>query len=997
MSVSGGAVCASCGAVLVAGDLFCENCGTPVVASAPTLPPVTCGSCGSRNDGDDSFCSECGAPLTVSSPATPAPVQVVEAVLDRQDVDGAAVFSLLGSVRTAASAALLLGGAGFCHACGADLVPPGPCAVCGVAAGALPAPTSSPVGTLHRYRKGIRKRYALRVATDATSSTMLMEDGTTTVMAEADVPAVVDDPLGGEGLAVIRTSAGRVARLATAVEDLPWSGSTIDDYALKQLDGTIQGARGFAMDALAIGRLDLFERSGISPAEQAWLQFISAAQDRDIPALFLALGQLPPRGYRPKLGVLAALVGHLRTFAEAREVIGPHLEAYADEPSSGLLRRALGSSTGTTAQRVDDARFLSGALPIPVGVQRQMDAVLDPEAEVDLGEAWLLGSTARLSVSLARPHLGVGFVQPGDLRGVHLSLMDDLVDGSLIDADTVARSGRDRDDVDYFLARLDPDRLTDREVLGLAHQGEAIRRAFLRGDRGGLDAFPPSPIRDHLVALLALKQGRTKDVDIDAVFEADRGRVKQLVQVAETVNAGGDPTELLDDDLVDDRTVWQVLVDIAGFDKFTVTDSLRTRFPLFCEWLSLLQAREHLFLGQWEQGSDACRQCLALAKDEAVRDEALNMLACSLYYQGNPFAAVSALDTALEGEYSVALLANVGVVAASLDNEVAAKHLARLVVESPSLPMRVNAAKRAIFMWKQDHKLWEGADGDEAELPAVLRAPLRVLINEPIELGDFRVLADVLAQHDADWLRAPTSLRPSPHANSLEARYYRASATRDGFESVVNVMATVSDWNSAPAWIVAERDTLIRQTREFLIDNIDDPDNAAGTIALDLVDKVKGLSKDDDLVLSLLGVATLTYHFSSNDIEIGDNLVRLLNRCRAEAHTVDENRKDLIDNLVELATRRMAINIWHARIREMDSAIDAYNDALQRLEYAQIGSPPWFQARNVVSEVIVVLERSRQELEGWVKLVEHDGVRSDIRSSIDLAWENEQKARRVLS
>lgn len=423
------------------------------------------------------------------------------------------------------------------------------------------------------------------------------------------------------------------------------------------------------------------------------------------------------------------------------------------------------------------------------------------------------------------------------------------------------------------------------------------------------------------------------------------------------------------------------------------------RFPRFCEWLSLVVAREHLFLGDWSTARQAARRCLVLATDETIRDEAQNLLACALHNAGDHAGALRELQTAIEGEYSVALLANIGVVAAHLDPELAAGHLARIVREAPTLAMRVNAAGQALHTWQTDStNIWRGEDPDRQQLPAVLRQPLRSVLLEPIDLDDFRAIASVLALHDSQWLATPESLRSSPHRDSLEARYFRARAlaSQDMFATTVDVLGTVQDWEQAPEWITAARGNLVRQTIEFLFDHLDDPDNTAGLIAHALVEKVTGLPARERVVLALLAVATLTYHLSEQDLEIAESLVTLFRQARAEAATLDRELAGPLDQLVELATRRIALNLHQARARELDAQINSYNVAIATLARVPPGTSLWLTARRVVAELIDSCQRAREQLGPWLRLVEHADLREMLTDLMEHTRDIELKARRVL-
>ncbi|MDQ3788707.1 MAG: hypothetical protein M3422_15865, partial [Actinomycetota bacterium] len=397
------------------------------------------------------------------------------------------------------------------------------------------------------------------------------------------------------------------------------------------------------------------------------------------------------------------------------------------------------------------------------------------------------------------------------------------------------------------------------------------------------------------------------------------------------------------------------------------------------------------------QAAHAARRCNELTTPEVVRDEAQNLLACALHNLGDHLGAMRELEEAIEGSYSVALLANIGVVAAHLDPELAAGHLARIVREGPTIAMRVNAVRRALAIWEGDGgKLWSGDGADGRTLPTVLREPLRSIVVEPIDLEAFRVVVSALARYDAAWLAAPSSLRGSPHHRTLEARYHVALAAQDLFRSVVDVFATVTDWSTAPEWLCVARDDLVQQTIEFLLEHVDDPDNTAGVVAHGLVTKVRGLPERDQVVLAFLAVATLAHHLTEQDGEVADELVDLFRRYEGRTDAVDPEQRAGVNGLAELCVRRITLNLAFARQREVGEWIDLYNTALDVLDRVERGSPLWFQARRQVAEAVNVCQRTKTQLRPWLRKLEVADVRDMVMGFLDNCADFELKAQRVL-
>ncbi|MFC7612852.1 tol-pal system YbgF family protein [Actinokineospora soli] len=319
------------------------------------------------------------------------------------------------------------------------------------------------------------------------------------------------------------------------------------------------------------------------------------------------------------------------------------------------------------------------------------------------------------------------------------------------------------DELAYLLARTAPEELTDEQVADLGFTDEAVRRAYARGDVEAVEQAPHCVLRSHLLAMSAIAHNRPSDVQLADVLPEHRDTARGLVDgLVEAQN--GEPTgSLLRSRVIDDPTTWQPLVNLLGTETLMRDGDGRIPNRAFADWLALTAARERLFVADWVGAVGAARRCLDLATSEHVRDEAHNLLACALHNSGKREEALRELETAIEGDYSVALLANIGVVAAELDREVAAQHLARVVREAPTTRMRVNAAIRSLAMWQTDNtKVWAGEDLAAKKLPSALRDPLRAVITQDIAEDEFRLIANVLARLDAEWMRTPGSLTGSP-------------------------------------------------------------------------------------------------------------------------------------------------------------------------------------------------------------------------------------------
>ncbi len=886
----------------------------------------------------------------------------------------------------------------MCVVCGADqdTEPGGPCPSCGSAAVLLPpAAAWGPgpgIGSLHHRRAGLRKKWALVLGHGPVETTLLLHNGRTETVATADLPPAAEPPR----MPALRSPIGRILVHAGNSASLPWTEEQLLGHAFALLGIMPWTNRVVALDLVELGRPDLLDRCGLTATEATWLGLVHAARRGDVTSVVAAAAALPADRYRRKITVLAALLEQVRRVPGAVEQLAPTLTAFADsEPLAAVLQRALGMAETSARQRIDDLTTLTGVFGAPTEI-RQLLSGRDISL-VDARARALLGPRGRLAALYAAaeavPELGAV-----DLSEAPLAVLDDLIDAGKLTDLAAARAGRAARERTYITARLAPERLSDKQIDEVGHRDEAIRRSFLAGSTEVAGDDAERPLARHVAMVDVLARKRPQDLVVEHVLPAHRDVARRLADVIRAADEGADPATLLQQPLLADRTVWQPLARLFGTDRLRdASDELKHRCSDFFEWLSLTAAREHLFLADWRQAVDAARSCLDLATAEAIRDEAQNLVACGLHNLGDDTGALRELEQAIEGGYSVGLLANIGVVAARLDSELAARHLARIVREGPTVAMRMNAARQALAAWQSDStKIWEGEGGEQRTLPTVLREPLRSIVTESIELDDFRVVVAAMARFDADWLRAPASLLASPHRETLEAKYHVALAANDMFMSAVDVLGTVHDWETAPAWLRDARDDLVRQTLDFLVEHIEDPDNLAGIIARALVEKVRGLRDRDRVLLALLAVATIAYHLTENDGEIAEGVIVLFEQYQVKARDLPPEDRKVADSLVELCVRRVTLNLAQARQTELAQLIDPYNLALDVLDRAPRGTAIWFQARRQVAVVLEACEQAQAQLRPWLGRLDDLDVRDMVKGFLESATDLEFKARRVL-
>lgn len=905
---------------------------------------LTCDDCGRPAEDDSRFCEHCGAPLTsvVPEPAValrppdqpPRPaVTWAESAFDR-----------------------------VCRGCGVD-VPRGDraCPACAAPLAPAPRPTAR-LGTVHQYRKGLRKRLAVRVADTAEGSTLLMADGELRRFPEAEVPPPAPVAL----LSVradLRAPHSELVRLARGVDggeiERSWDPDRLVDEAFAALGDDVGVARLMAVDLLALGAPELVDRLPLPASERSWVAAVDAGGRGDVVAFLQALAALPPDRYRPKIVLVARLLPLLS--ADTRRAVRSHLLPFVDlEPLARILVRA-DEGDDTLEALGDDIAWMA---------QRSQGH--------DRHDSW--GSRSRL-LAARSSDAPVAALEADDLAVAPLSVLDDLVDRDRLGRELVA-AGAPSEHRSYLLARVAPQVLDDDALVDLGHDAEQARRAFVAYDDNALASLAPSDAVRHYRALEQLRAGRLADDLLEEVRADARPVAARYALLAQAQADGVDVGALVDDTVLDDRTLWPMLLDLVDARHLQAPSDVLGRHPDFVEWLSLQQARECLFDGEWAAAVDAAKQCLALARAEAVRDEALNLIACGHHHLGNDEAAMRALESAIEGAYSESLLANIGIVAAGLAPEVAAVHLARLMAEAPTIQMRIAAARRAVDIWLTDTDLWAGdISEDKDHIPDVLRDPLRALIVSDVPLDDFRALLRLASVKDEAWVADPTNLAASPHRDSLEATFYTRKAR--SLLSLIEVIGEVMRNGAPPAWVLDERDSLRNATVEVLFENLDDPNSTFGGVALELVDQGAIEAEYDRVLLDALGLAGVAYHVSEREEELVDRLVERMFAMRTAWQALAPEDRARLDPPVELAIRRVAINRLTARQKEIGAAAGLFDEAVHLGRTAPYGSPAVVRAFAAIREVATVAVSCRRELQQFLPVVDHADVQAALAETVE--------------
>lgn len=422
----------------------------------------------------------------------------------------------------------------------------------------------------------------------------------------------------------------------------------------------------------------------------------------------------------------------------------------------------------------------------------------------------------------------------------------------------------------------------------------------------------------------------------------------------------------VDVDALVDRSAWPVLARCLpnGKDLGAAHPGVKR----LSEWWSLEQAEERLLEWDWHGAAVAARECLRTAEDEDTRDEALNLLACALYQQGNVEGARRALEEALAGVDSPELIINYGIVAGEDDKHAASSELARLAVEAPTLQLRLTAARRALALWSNHVP----GDGETDDPPSSLISAMRALTVERTGLDEHAEIMRFLSWADDEWLADERHTRGSPYADTPQHVYLIARAK--GATEAVAELARLSRMRSEDEWLLGERNSLADSLIKIML-NSEGPRPGVAVWALELSDSGMAFEPRQAILLPVLAVREFAIYMlrgedcnSGPKLELLDRVVTARKLLASQPDLDAEVFEDFIRDTVE----KFAFAAWQGWGAQSDAIVDAYNMILGRLG----GTYRWQVNRQAVRHATDPLLSGLAEIEREVKRVVAQGPKN---------------------
>lgn len=702
--------------------------------------------------------------------------------------------------------------------------------------------------------------------------------------------------------------------------------------------GRIECVRRAAVALSDAGLTDLLRVLPFSQYELAWWTAVSHARSQRHAAAAEALRTLPAYSFAPALPLIAELT---RRQSNSTTMARDQVESLIDERlgaqfEDNALAMCSTWSTGLTADSLHRQTAAFGALTGGIST--------------DLHGAVL----GKISVT------GTEIPFPADTP---VELLDDLLDaGAVLHPSSLA--ALDGDARRYLRARTSPEALTEADLTILHFESELVRRLLERG--GPLTARSIDNLSPEQQSAVLLARDGHVDAHMAQLLGSSRASLSGFL---------ANPTaDTLSDDFLTDPSLWRLVEGRLPPDAANWTAPDGSRRKAFLAWSALQRSVKHLFAADWTGASDAARQVLSLSKDETLRDEALNVMACAAWQVGNGEAARAALEGALSGRRNPALQVNLGVVAATADPKVAALEYVRLSQEGEPLALRTAAALRAAAIWLGDDSEWRKSTGDR--MPDAIRDGLRRLVVDQLDSDTFRSVVALLAAHDSEWLATGNRLARSPHANSVAARVYLARAA--GPDQLLDALSTALRDSTPEQWVVEMRDDIVNEAIALVEADFKAP---AGMFLLAVFDKVVPITPQQRATLVPLLVLHLCGHIDPAESDLNDRFEAAL--ASAEKEALSHGLGNALDEHYATAWARLASVRVMFSINAMRSMIEAYNRLVDEMR----GIPAHRLDRQAVRAAFEPIRAANADLERSLQRLPQrrldEPVVSAIRSLLD--------------
>lgn len=702
-----------------------------------------------------------------------------------------------------------------------------------------------------------------------------------------------------------------------------------------------------AGDSKSIAQLD-----ALSETERTWVEmwahhneWVSSSHWEAATAAMDLLIRLPADRYPDKLCLALANWHRCRDDERLREAIIGASRAFADHALGTLVLAVADDESLDISGRILAAFEALSERPMP-------------------GVKWTFLSEARSRVRSVLGALDGGAVdlQPPALLELPLAALDDLIDRGAFPASAALEArALGHPHGPYLVARTDPTLLTDSEVVETGHELELARRAIA----GGVDL--PAGVAGGLSNTLAA----ARVGDLEALRSI--AVTAESEQVARTARMLADSLErgVLNPQVLRDRSVWPIVAHLVPVEGDLTRAS--PTISEFVQWVAIETSRQNLYEWNYGEALGAARECLRVARDEGIRDEALNYVAIAQYMLGNADAAADALEHALEGTDSPELIINYGVIAGDERRGVASRTLGRLSLEASTIDLRLTAARRALHLWSTR------APGDESdEPPEELVIAMRALATEATPLDEHISIMRFLSWADVEWVTEARNTVESPHSSTVAHKYLTAYAMSlsDGIE----VLAKWNEAHAGDAFVVEESQRLADMTTDALFEG-EDWNAGLAAIALEIATAGLPVNLRSQVLIRILGVREIVGIFfnEENPSIPKESIFAHLVQARALLTRMSEDEQERIQPFLDRtadAYGRLAFTAW---AQEHDAIGEAYNEMMSQISYRVGYRVNWTVVAKFGRELIEAIDNMFR----YLTIIRPFVVDSEVGGSLD--------------
>ena len=400
-----------------------------------------------------------------------------------------------------------------------------------------------------------------------------------------------------------------------------------------------------------------------------------------------------------------------------------------------------------------------------------------------------------------------------------------------------------------------------------------------------------------------------------------------------------------------------------------------------------LSASIHQLLNwNWTLASEYARTCLRLSNREDERDEALNVIAASLAAQGDDIRALDALKKAVEGQWNLALQANLALIASESDPHLAIEHIAYLVDGARTAKEKIRACSTAIGIWTATQQEQTGSSDQEDfdPLPRSFLNSIQSIIKSPdISEETFYEYGKFLARVDADEFRKSQALGLSIHTNTPSADVVKArlDGLAEYLEQIVKVASKFSA-NDYP-WLHDEVNGFVRSINTNLVDS--ETERIYFNLGFAFLKNGLDCSTRERVILRGILIMKLP-KFLEEDAEPSDKFVEWLSAAQAQVRNfdskldLDKEDKEFIVNLLFAAGNTLTALIADASMAQARKLQPAAQSIQRQMTgFLNRMSANRSEITNVSRSIVSWCNDATRTLENAERLSNDNGIKDQLK------------------